>query len=265
VTFQSRFLREIAGLGLPVEPDPFDPVTDSDLAGLPEPAQRYLRFMGFPGRSRDWSFRLAFRGRFRRRRDRGWMACEAWQYNSGPAVARIMHLRLRAARLIPIVGRDTYLNGSGRMVIKVLDRFRVGDRSGVEYDIGELVTYLNDAVLMAPSMLLVPEVFWRAVDGNSFDLTLTDRGTTVSARVSVDERGRPVDFSTCDRFLEDPERPQQLLRARWSTPISSWTMVEGRPLPSRARALWHLADGDFPYADFRLLPETVAFNVAPGR
>src|SRR5688572_29757339 len=43
-----------------------------------------------------------------------------------------MHLRIRAAGFLPLVGRDTYLNGEGRMQIKLLDRFQVGDGSGVE-------------------------------------------------------------------------------------------------------------------------------------
>ena len=157
------------------------------------------------------------------------------------------------------------MDGRGRMLIKVFDRFTVGDSTGIEFDVGELVTYLNDAVLMAPSTLLVPEVSWRSVDSDCFDVTLTDRGCTVTARVLVDELGRPRDFSTTERFVEAPGESGQLVRARWSTPVSAWTMIDGRPLPSRAQAVWHLPRGEFPYADFRLLPETVAFNVAPGR
>ena len=38
----------------------------------------------------------------------------------------------------------------------------------------ELVTYLNDAVLLAPSMLLALPVTWTAVNDSSFDLTLSD-------------------------------------------------------------------------------------------
>ncbi len=60
-----RFLREVAAAGLPAGPGPADVVGDDQIIFLPEPAQRYLRFMGVVGRHRDWSFRLGFRGRFR--------------------------------------------------------------------------------------------------------------------------------------------------------------------------------------------------------
>jgi predicted transcriptional regulator of viral defense system len=68
------------------------------------------------------------------------------------------------------------------MLIRLMDLVTVGDGTGEAYDIGELVTYLNDGIVLAPSMLLVPEVRWTAVDATSFDVALTDHGRTVSAR-----------------------------------------------------------------------------------
>lgn len=259
-----RFLREVASAGLPAVPDPVNVVTDADVASLPEPAQRYLRFMKVVGRRKDWSFRLGFIGRFRTKPQQGWMNCEAWQYNSRLAVARLFHIRIRFGGLLPVMGRDTYVQGRGRMLIKLFNLFTIEDGMGDEYDIGELVTYLNDAVLIAPSMLLVPEIGWAPVDTDSFDVSLTDRGRTVTARVVIDEKGAPKDFSTTDRFCYDPANPKQLTRARWTTPIAGWEFVDGRPLPTGGQAIWHLPQGPFAYADFRLIPGTLAFNVAPG-
>ena len=264
MTLRTHFLREVKSLGLPEKSGPSDPVTDAELTLLPEVVQRYMRFMGVLEHPRDWSFRLGWVGRFRRNIKQPWLKCEAWQYNSSLAVARIMHLRIRFGGFIPVVGRDTYLEGRGRMHIKLLGRLTVVDGIGEEYDIGELVTYLNDAVLIAPSMLLVPEVSWSEVDSNSFDVALTDRGHTVSARVIIDARGAPQDFSTTDRFLEDPEHPGRLIRGNWTTPVAEWTDVDGRPVPAAATAVWRLPEGDFPYAEFRLDADGAAFNVAPG-
>jgi hypothetical protein len=192
------------------------------------------------------------------------MKCEAWQYNSREAVARIFHIRIRFAGLLPVTGRDTYIRGRGRMLIRFLDIFTIGDGTGEEYDTGELVTYLNDAVLIAPSMLLVPEVSWSSVDASSFDITLTDHGRTVTARVMVDKDGAPTDFSTTDRFCYNPDEPKSLMRARWTTPIAGWEVVDGRPRPTAAQAVWHLPRGPFAYADFRLIPGSLVFNVPPG-
>ena len=260
----ARFLKEVASAGLPAVPGPVGVVASSQLASLPEPAQRYLRFTGVMGRPQDWSFRLGFTGRFRTKPRQSWMKCEAWQYNNRLAVARIFHIRIRFGGLLPVIARDTYVHGRGRMRVRLLDLLTIADGTGEEYDVGELVTYLNDAVLIAPSMLLVPEISWAPAATDSFDVLLTDHGRTVTARVIVDENGAPRDFTTMDRFCYNPDEPQKLMRARWSTPVAGWEVVDGRPRVTGGQAVWHQPAGPFAYADFRPIPGSLVFNVRPG-
>jgi uncharacterized protein DUF6544 len=217
-----RFLDEVAAAGLPSEPGPAGPVSDANLAALPAAVQRYLRFMNVVGRPRDWAFQLEFTGRFRRRPADRWMACHTWQYNTRLAVARIFYIRARLAGLVP-----------------VLDRFTVQDGKSPEYDITELVTYLNDNVERPRS-----------------------RGRRASARRCP---GAPLEFSTTDRFCADSDDAARLMRARRTTPVDAWTMTEdGRRVPAGAQATFQLPRGPFTYAEFRPVPGTLAFNRAPG-
>ena len=263
MSMYSKFSKEIAAAGLPVPSDPADTIDGSRIASLPGPVQRYLRFMGIVGRKQDWSFRLAFRGRFRTAPQKPWMACQTWQYNNRLAVARIFHIRARFAGLATVLARDTYVNGTGRMRVRLLDLITIGDGTGAEYDASELVTYLNDAVFICPAMLLVPEVRFTAVDDGSFDVALIDHGRTVRARVFVGPDGAPSNFSTQDRFCADPDNPKQVLSAPWTTPVTGWQTIGGRSLPTRGEAIWHLESGPFTYADFSLVPESLIFNVPP--
>jgi hypothetical protein len=166
---RAKFLREVAAAGLPAGPGPSAPVTEADLAGLPEPARRYLRFMAVVGRPRVWSLRASFAGRFRFGPEQPWRKVETWQYNSSLDLARIFHMRMLFGP-VPVLGRDTYLRGRGRMLGRALDLVTVVDGSGPEFDIGELVTWLNDAVLLAPSMLSGHATAWSPVDEGSFDV-----------------------------------------------------------------------------------------------
>jgi len=123
------FRRLVGNARLPGLPADVSVVTESDLAPLPQAAQRYLR---------------------------------------------------------PLTAWDTYLDGRGRMRGKVLGLVPVVDGLGPHFDTSELVTWLNDAVLMAPSMLLTPAITWSAgPDADSFDVAVTDGGRTVSARVGA--------------------------------------------------------------------------------
>lgn len=264
-SLRERFRSALAEAGLPAGPGDERPVTEAEIEGLPDTVRRYLRFMGVVGRPRAWSFRAASVGRFRLGPERPWLPCDAWQYNTCLDLARIFHIRIRFGGVVPVVGRDTYLRSRGRMLIRLFDRFPVEDASGPEYDTSELVTYLNDAIMLAPSMLLGPETTWSAVDDGSFDVALTDSGRTVSARAFVDESGAPQSFSTTDRFLQDPYDAQhRVIRAQWTTPVSGWDIADGHRMPVDGQAVWRLPQGDFSYAELRVRPDTLEFNVRPG-
>jgi hypothetical protein len=214
------------------------------------------------GRPRDRSFRARLRGRFRPGADAPWQRMDAVQFNSAaPAIARIFHMRLRM-RGIPVQGRDLYLHGRGRMVIRPLDLFTVSDGRGPEFDLGELVTWLNDAVMMAPSMLLCPAVTWSAVDDGAFDITLDDRGNRVRARVMVAPDGAVTDFVTDDRWYAEPSAAP--VRTRWSTPVDGWQPAPGgRMLPTSGRATWMRPEGPLTYAEVTFTPGDLAFNLDP--
>ena len=254
------FVRTVTAAGLPDRPTTAEPVTEADLAGLPPVVARYLRAMGTVGRPRTWSLRAHFVGRFRRGPDQAWMPMDAWQYNTTAPVTRLFRMRLMFARVVPMWGWDTYRGGAGRMKGKVLDLVTVADGSGPEFDTSELTTWLNDAVLMAPGMLLHPRTTWQASGEDSFRVTIVDAGRTVSAEVFLDDDSRPCDFRTEDRYAD---LPGGLLRAPWSTPVSGWTVVDGRPRPTRGSAVWHLPTGEYRYGEMTLVD--VALDVPPGR
>jgi Family of unknown function (DUF6544) len=257
---RERLAADVAALGLPGGPAQPAVVTQAHLAGLPPAAQRYLRFMGVTGGPPDWSFLAHITGRFRLRPGMPWLRCEAWQYSTCPTVTRLFHMRLSAAGLLRMTGRDAYALGSGRMRGTLAGLVTVADAQGRQTSESELVTYLNDAVLLAPSMLLALPVRWAPGDDGSFDITLEDSGHRVTARVFLDERGAPADFSTEDRWCA---LPGGLVRARWTTPVDGWRHVNGRWLPSAGAAIWHLPEGPFRYAEFRFGPGSVQYNVAP--
>jgi hypothetical protein len=239
------FLRELttAGLGRPV-PGPV--VSDADLAPLPPAAQRYLRFMGVLGLPRQTSLLARWTGRFRLRPDGRWLACEAWQYSTADPVARLFRMRLHRGPLV-MKGWDVYRDGHGRMRGTLLGLLPVANGSGPRFDTSEQVTWLDDAVLLAPSMLLQPAVSWSAgPSADTFTVALTDAGRTVEVTVLVDESGAPRDVYTDDRYAD---LPGGLVRARWSTPVNGWGTVRGRRTPTAAHALWHLVGGPFRYAE----------------
>lgn len=257
-----RLADDVTAAALTVEnPDP-RPVTAHDLDGLPAAAGRYFRAMGVLDRPRDWSFCAHFTGRFRLKGQGSWMPAEIWQYNSAPDVARIFHMRIDFAGVLPMVGRDAYVRGKGAMHGRLLGLITVARSEGWETDLSELTTYLNDAVLFAPGMLLRPEVGLTSVDDRSFDVTLHHRDRTATARVLLDDDGHPADFHTTDRFAD---LPGGLVRAEWHTPVDGWTRDGDRMIFRRGRAGWQLPAGPLDYMEITEAPGDVRYNLTADR
>jgi hypothetical protein len=262
-TLERKLQKEVARLELPPGPGPTEIVTDGDLAALPPVVARYLRFMGVAGRPRDWSFRMHFEGRCYFAGQ--WVPCRVAQFATNLSIARVRHMRLPASGLIPTYVRGTYARGHGHVVDRALDAFSMTDEHGDDAATGELVTYLNDALLFAPSMLLVPEVRWTAVDDTSFDVSLTDFGRTVTGRVYLTSQGVPTDFSSMDRYYVDPAKPKQPpMRTEWRTPVDGWRSFGGRACPTHVSALWMLEEGPFIYLEANIDPAAIAYDVEPG-
>ncbi|MEU5697212.1 DUF6544 family protein [Actinosynnema sp. NPDC020468] len=232
-------------------------VTRADIADLPAPARRYLEFAGVVGRPRDVAFEATLMGWFRLRPERRWTTCHVEQRTDAATVTRDFRMRLALAHLIPVQATDTYRDGRGRMTARVLGLFPVADGEGPEFDSGELVALLDDALLLAPSMLLAMPVEWTAVDDDTFDVTLTDGGVSVTGRVTVDARGAVRDFTSRDRWASLPEG---VVATPWSTPVDGWILVRGRLRPRRATAVWHLPDGPFTYAQFDFAKAEITFH-----
>ncbi len=264
---QRLLAADVASLGLPGAPAAAavagrsaygEPVSERRLAGLPPAARQYLDFMGVPGRPADWSFQLHATGQFRMRPSWPWLPCDVWQYNLAPVITRIFYIRITAAAVLPMTGRDVYLRGHGGLRAKLFGLIPVAAGAGPTCDVSELVTYLNDAVFCAPSMLLSLPVTWSPAGDRCFDLTLHDAGQHVRARVVTDTDGAPVDFSAEDRWCD---LPSGLTRVRWTTPVRGSRRADGRWLPSSGEAIWHLPDGDFSYTTFHFDPAGIRFNV----
>jgi hypothetical protein len=256
----SKLWKEVAARK--IAESPREMVKAAELAALPPTVRRYMHFYGIEaGQPKHASMQLRWTGEFKLGRDKPWMPIEAVQFDTREPVARIFHMRARMKRVIPVLARDTYVEGHGRMCAKIADLLPVVDASGAELDRGELVTWLNDCVLLAPSMLLGVKTRWSDVDTHTFDVEFSDRGVTVKARVYLDDRSAPLDFETSDRWLKDPDDPKHaLIRAQWRTPVLRYRRVGERDLPALGLATWILESGDFTYARFQLDTDSLAFD-----
>jgi hypothetical protein len=127
---------------------------------------------------------------------------------------------------------------------------------GPEVDQSETVTMLNDMCLLAPATLIDAPVIWSEVTDRSARAAFAHEGRTVSAVLTFGDAGALVNFESDDRYRSDGATHQ---RARWSTPIERWAVVDGVMAPVVAEARWRVGDAEFAYARFQIA--TLAYDV----
>ena len=235
------------------------PITFDEIKSLPQPVQRYLKYSGIIGRERIINAKIHFEGEFKMNKKSDWKKVNGVFFDNIPELTRIFYMKMSIMG-IPIVGKDIYINGKGCMKGKVMSLFTIFNESGMQFDIGELVTLLNDFIFL-PSAFLDKRIIWNVIDDNSAKATLKDHGNEVSAVFYFNETGQITNFITIDRFAEseDPNSKEKYQRTKWSTPLKNYKKINGINVPTEGDAIWHYKSGEFCYAKFQI--KKIEYNV----
>jgi len=243
--FERRVDKEIASLLTASTMVEAATVNERDLALLPEPVQRWLRWAQVAGKEFPVTVRLEQEGRFRQAEGGNWMTFTAEEYFTVDPPGFVWRTRMQLFPFVSIVGRDRYAGGKGSIEMRLLGLVPVASASGPAMDQGALLRYLNE-MMWFPAAALSPYITWEAVDASSATATMSYGGVTAAATFVFDAQGRPVDMIA--------ER-QDLARGRletWSTPMRAYAEFQGVRVPSEGVSVWKYESGDFPYIELRI-------------
>jgi hypothetical protein len=236
---------------------PAAPITEADLAPLPDPVQRYLRASGVVGRPRVRNFRVRMHGRIRSGRGARWLPLTAEQHNFVSPAARFFYLN-GTMFAIPVQGYHRYLGPSATMRVKLAGLVTLADVAGEAMKQGETVTLFNDMCVMAPATLVDAAIIWEPVDAQTVRATFTNAGQTIRAELSFTEAGELSNFSSADRYKLAADGAT-VERVRWSTPLRRYRSFDGVSLASGGEGRWHDTDGEYVYIELTF--DEVRYNV----
>jgi hypothetical protein len=227
---------------------PSAPITEDELASLPAPVQRYLRFVGVVGRPHVGAFRARFTGRFRGGPQAPWMSFKGEQHSVMHPPTRLFFIRAKM-RGLPIDAFHVYDAHGARMRVRLLGLIPVVDAHGPEFTRGETVTLFNDMCIMAPAALVDPSIQWQVHDERNVEASYTNGPNTIRAVLVFDETNALVDFWSDDRPALAPDNVT-LVPQRWSTPVGDYRDQGGYRLVSRGEARYAAPSGAYPYIQF---------------
>jgi len=234
-----------------------DPVTQEDLAPLPEPLRRYLRLSGAVGRPHVRRFSVETRGRIRASADEPWMSFTSEQWNFVGEPSRFFLMGARRGGL-PVDVFHAFHDGSASMRVRLLSLIPMVSQQGPELTRAETVTLFNDLCVFAPAALVDAPVRWESIDEHSVRGRYTVGANTVTADLLFDDEGRLVDFVSADRS-EATDHGKGLVRRPWSTPLRDYRAFGPTEVASRGEGRWLPAD-DEPFAYIELEVTDVTLN-----
>jgi hypothetical protein len=226
------------------------PLGEEDIAHLPLPVQKYLRYAGTLGKPKVSNVFIAAKGTMRSNPGDSSMKFRSEQFNFYPDPVRLFYIRALKAG-IPATGLHVYKDETASMQIKVAGLFRVVNAVGPEMNQGETVTVFNDMCCMAPATLISKNIQWEAADGLQVNARFTNGGITISATLFFDTEGRLIDFISYDRF--ETQNGKKYINNPWRTPVLEYGDFVGFRLPSKADVIYIRPEGEFCYGKFELL------------
>jgi hypothetical protein len=168
----------------------------------------------------------------------------ATEFYSTDPPAFVWKVALPSDRMPIAIGRDFYVDGRGGIEIRFAAMSPLALARGPEIDEGALMRFLNEMTWF-PAAFLGRNVSWRSIDGNSAEVTLTDRGRSASAIMTFDADGRPTGF-TAQRYRTVPGGYEL---DTWSTPFTAFSEFDGVTLPAAGVGVWELPEGDLDYIE----------------
>jgi hypothetical protein len=248
-SLRGEYRRGVGARSAPAVPS--GPVTEADLAPLPEPVREYLRVTGAVGKPRVHRFRATWRGRIRMGPGDPWMEFTAEQVDFVDEPARFFLMKAERSGL-PVDVFHAYRGGSATMQVRLLSMVPVVDARGPDLDRAETVTVFNDLCLLAPSALLDSRVRWEPAKAGSVRARYTAGPHTISAVLVFGEAGELLNFVSEDRMQATPDGTG-FVRRRWSTPVTDYRGFGGRRASTRGEGRWHAPEGEFVYLEIEMI------------
>jgi hypothetical protein len=229
-----------------------------DVEGLPVPVRRGLRRAGVSGGEVPAAVTVLQEGQIRTAADGRWLRFTAEEdYTLDPPGfvwnASLLSKGIRVGR-----ATDSFVNGRGRMRVKLFGVFTVVDVSGDEMDQGSLMRWLNESMWF-PAVWATEVISWEPVNDNVAIGTVAVDDLTATAEFHFDDDGRLADFQA-DRFRDVGSGFEM---TPWSTPIVDHRDFHGVELPSAGSAVWNLDNGTFEYIRIRVTD--IAYSPKPAQ
>ena len=245
---KKSFSNDIEALKKDIQfPEQVDVFEAEEFSHLPIAIQRYIEHCGYIGTPKMSYLKMEYRDvNFMQGRTGPKLKIDYTQYNFVSEPSR-MALIDSSMFGVPFEGYDYYQNGIGGMKGVIAKGITLFDQTGSDMDKACLATYLAES-LFAPSILLQDYISFEEISDYEAKATISYKGHTASGIFTFNEQYEYVSFTTNDRAVTNTDGTMEYIP--WSAVCGEYCGSEsGIKYPTKFKAIWNYADGDFVYFD----------------
>ena len=200
----------------------------TQLAGLPEPVQRYFKHVLKEGQPYVSFVSLSHDGEFKIGLDKNWTKIKGEQYFTAQKPGYIWK-----GTTTLVTARDMYISDKGRLIVTLLSLINVVDGQGKEFDEGEFQRWVSEGVWFPTNLLPSEKLQWLAIDENTAKLIFKYNELSVCFLVSFNKQGEITQMET-RRFMEKGKKEI------WIGKMTDYKQINGILVPTRIEAVWRL-------------------------
>jgi len=211
------------------------------LKNLPEPVQRYFKYVLKDGQRYISSVRLTHNGFFKTDLKKDFIKISGEQYFTAQKPQFIWK-----GTTSMFTARDYFIDDKGGLIATLLNVYNVVDAKGSNFDEGELQRWMAESVWFPTNLLPSEYLNWTAIDANSAKLSFHYKTTAFDFIVRFNGIGEIVEIEG-ERFMT-PEKKE-----KWVCKMANYQERNGVKIPISDQAIWRLKEGDQVYAKFEVL------------
>jgi hypothetical protein len=212
--------------------------TATQLAGLPEPVQKYFRHVLKEGQPYISDVHMVHNGFFKTDLKKDWITISGEEYFTANKPGFVWKGKTTA-----FTARDMFIKGRGRLVVSLFSLFTIQNQTGERYDKGELMRWLGESVCFPTNLLPSQNLRWSPIDDNSAKLEFDYGNLSVSFTVIFDAQHQIAELRALRHMGDGPRQP-------WVTKVSHYQSWNGVLIPTVLEAGWEIEKNFQPYAHF---------------
>jgi hypothetical protein len=222
-------------------------IAEADLKYLPPPVYRYILASGLVGKKKISFMRIRHSGTFKVSKDKDFMPVTGEYFLSTKKPSFSWLGKISPFPGISFTALDSYFNGKGNMVVKIMSTIKVVDAKSAIIDrsaFGRCVAEMT----MAPSFFLdQARVKWTKYDSDYAECIISDAGLSANAQLFFQADGTLEKF-VVDRYY-DRGNGQGTLE-KFVIKSKDVKDFNGLKMNTIYDGIWDLPEGDLHYVHF---------------